>query len=97
MRHNVKLPKLVIDKYAGDISQWQYFWGQFETAVHPNPNLTTTDKFSYLRSYLTGAAANVIAGLPFTEASYDNEFNCCITGLAEKIWLLMLIDQTSES
>lgn len=72
MRHNVKLPKFVIHKYAGDISQWQYFWGQFVTAVHQNPNLTKTDKFSYLRSYLTGAAANVVAGLPLTKASYDN-------------------------
>lgn len=62
----------MIDKYAGDISQWQYFWGQFVTAVHQNPNLTKTNKFSYLRSYLTGIAANVVAGLPLTEASYDN-------------------------
>ena len=46
--------------------------GQFETAVHQNSNLTKTDKFSYLRSYLTGAAANVVAGLPLTEANYDN-------------------------
>lgn len=72
MRQNVKLPKLVIDKYAGDISQWQYFWGQFETAVHKNLNLTKTDKFSYLRSYLTGPAADVVAGLPLSEANYDN-------------------------
>lgn len=72
VHHNVKLPKLVIDKYTGDISLWQYFWGQFEAAVHQNPNLTKTDKFSYLRSYLTGAAANVVAGLPLTEANYDN-------------------------
>ena len=46
--------------------------GQFETAVHQNSNLTKTDKFSYLRSYLTGAAGNVVAGLPLTEANYDN-------------------------
>lgn len=25
--YNVKLPKLVIDIYTGDISHWQYFWG----------------------------------------------------------------------
>lgn len=41
MLHHVKLPKLVTDKYAGDISQWQYFCRQFETAVHQNPNLTS--------------------------------------------------------
>lgn len=72
VRQNVKLPKLVIEKYTGDISLWQHFWGQFETAVHRNPSLTKTDKFSYLRSYLTGAVANVVAGFPLTEANYDN-------------------------
>jgi hypothetical protein len=73
MRNNVKLPKLVIEKYSGDISQWQYFWGQFDTAVNSNHNLTKTDKFCYLRSYLTGAAANVVAaGLPLTDSNYEN-------------------------
>ena len=71
MRNNVKLPKLVIEKYSGDISQWQYFWGQFDTAVNSNHNLTKTDQFSYLRSYLTGAAANVVAGLPLTDSNYE--------------------------
>ena len=40
--------------------------------MHNNPNLTKPDKFSYLRSYLTGAAAYVVAGLPFTGGNYDN-------------------------
>lgn len=41
--------------------------------MHKNPNLTKTDKFISLRSYLTGAAAHV-AGLPLTEANYVNDF-----------------------
>lgn len=60
VRYNVKLPKLVIDKYTGDVSHWQYFWGQFEMTVYQNPNLNKTAKFSHLMSYLTGAAANVV-------------------------------------
>ena len=46
--HHVKLPKLVIEKFYGDVSKWQYFWEQFESAVHKNQSLTKTDKFSYL-------------------------------------------------
>lgn len=41
--------------------------------MHKNPNLTKTDKFSSLRSYLTGAAAHV-TGLPLTEANYVDDF-----------------------
>lgn len=88
MHYNVKLPKLLIDKYAEDINQLQYFWGQFETAVHQNHNLTKTDKFSYLRSYLIGVAANVVTGLSLTKANYDSTipFNCCKIGLDERFF-----------
>ena len=68
MRHiNVKLPKLVIDKYYRDFSQWQHFCRQYEMAVHNNPNRTKPDKFGYLRSYLTSTTANFVAGFPSTE------------------------------
>lgn len=83
--HNVKLPELVIDKYTGDINQ--YFWGQFEATVHKNRSLTKTDKFSYLRSYRTGAVSNSYQLKPIMIMP----FNCYITGLAERILLLMPI------
>ncbi|XP_062419395.1 uncharacterized protein LOC134132166 [Pungitius pungitius] len=70
-RQTVKLPKLMITKYDGEISQWQEFWSQYETAIHRNEVLCKTDKFTYLRSYLTGAAARTIAGLTMTDANYD--------------------------
>ncbi len=70
--HGVKLPKLVIDHFKGDISLWQTFWSQFEMVIHNNPELSKADKFNYLKSYLSGAAANVNAGLALTEANYDS-------------------------
>ncbi len=62
-QRTVKLPKLVIDKYSGEISQWQEFWSQYETAIHGNDALCKKEKFTYLKSYLTGAAARTVAGL----------------------------------
>lgn len=35
----VKLPKLIISKFSGEISLWQDFWNQFETAIHRNDAL----------------------------------------------------------
>lgn len=32
----VKLPRLVIEKYHGEVSLWQIFWNQFDMAVHQN-------------------------------------------------------------
>lgn len=68
----VKLPKLVIDKFSGDISQWQGFWSQYETAIHNNETLGKVDKFNYLKSYLIGTAANVVACLTLNDDNYDN-------------------------
>lgn len=62
-RQTVKLPKLVIENYDGDVSQWQEFWSQYETAIHENDALCKREKFTYLRSYLTGTAARAVAGL----------------------------------
>lgn len=67
----VKLPKLHIVKYDGKISLWQEFWSHYETEVQNNDALCKTDKYTYLRSYLTGAAARAVAGLTLNNANYD--------------------------
>lgn len=38
---SVKLPKLVIEKISGDISQWQTF--QSNTTIENNPNLSKSE------------------------------------------------------
>lgn len=70
-KQTVKLPKLLIEKYGGEISQWQEFWSQYETAIHDSDALCKREKFTYLRSYLTGAAARAVAGLAITDSNYD--------------------------
>lgn len=70
-RQPVKLPKLIIDKYDGEISAWQEFWNQYETAIHLNDALCKREKFTYLKSYLTGVAAKAVAGLTLSDSNYD--------------------------
>lgn len=71
-RQTVKLPRLVIEKFNGEISQWQEFWSQYDTAVHSNDVLCKKEKFTYLKSYLTGATAKAVAGFTLTDSNYDN-------------------------
>ena len=66
----VKLPKLTIKKFGGDMTKWVSFWDSFESAVDHNPTLTDIDKFNYLKSYLDSTAADAIAGLTLTAANY---------------------------
>ncbi|KAL0150932.1 hypothetical protein M9458_053851 [Cirrhinus mrigala] len=67
----VKLPKLVIDKFTGEISKWQEFWSQYEAAIHSNEMLSKKEKFAYLKTYLVDAAANAVSGLTLTDSNYD--------------------------
>lgn len=66
----VKLPKLALHSFSGDITQWITFWDSFRSVVHDNDQLTTVDKFNYLKSLLTGAALEAVAGLTLSASNY---------------------------
>lgn len=66
-----KLPKLHLPKFSGDITKFQTFWDSFESAVHLNPELSSIDKFNYLKALVEGPAASTILGLTLTEANYS--------------------------
>ena len=62
-KREVKLPKIELKSFDGDILNWQTFWDQFESSVHSNISLSDVDKFSYLKSLLEGPAEDCISGL----------------------------------
>lgn len=67
----VKLPKLTIKKFDGDVGCWQDFWSQYEVAIHQNGSLNKPDKFNYLKSYLEGEAASAITSMALSNENYD--------------------------
>ena len=67
----VRLPKIELKKFDGDIMKWQTFWDQYESSVHEQPYLSAVDKFSYLRSLLNSTASACIAGLALTNENYN--------------------------
>ena len=66
----VKLPRIELKSFDGDILNWQTFWDQFESSVHSKTSLSDVDKFSYLKSLLDGPAGDCIAGLKLTSDNY---------------------------
>ena len=67
----VKLPKLSIKRFNGDLTKWVTFWDSFSSSIHSNPTLSSVDKFNYLSSLLESSAAEAIAGLTLTAANYN--------------------------
>lgn len=66
----VKLPKLFLKKFNGNLTAWTTFWDLFESSVH-NSRLSEVDKFNYLHSLLEGSASEAISGLAITSANYE--------------------------
>ena len=69
--HRIKLPKLTIPLFDGDVAQWTPFWDSYDSAIHQNSSLNEVDKFNYLRSLLKGAARDTVSGLMLTAANYQ--------------------------
>ena len=65
----VKLPKLELTKYRGDVLEYESWWDVF-LLIHESTTIPTISKFVYLKSCLEGEAAQAIAGLKVSEANY---------------------------
>ena len=66
----VKLPKLALRSFNGNITTWTTFWDSFESSIHNNTDLSEIDKFNYLKSLLEGTAREAISGLTLTSTNY---------------------------
>ena len=67
----VKLPKLDLKRFDGEVSTWPTFWDAFESSIHKNPKLAPIDKFNYLNSLLMKPALDAISGLSLTASNYE--------------------------
>ena len=65
----VKLPKLQLPHFNGNILDFRTFWDNFEAHVDQQ-NMPVITKFSHLMSLLEGEAKRVISGLSLTNANY---------------------------
>ena len=48
----VKLPRIDVPTFDGNIVNWVILWEQFEAAIHRKHQLSNTDKLTYLRHAL---------------------------------------------
>ena len=67
--NRIKLPKLQLRSFNGDLTKWTAFWESFESAVHNNSELSEVEKFNYLNSLLERSAREAVSGLALTAAN----------------------------
>ena len=66
---NIRLPRIELPKFSGNVLEWLSFWEQFEALVG-EANIPAISKFGYLHSSLEGEAKRVLQGLTLTAVNY---------------------------
>ena len=74
----VRIPKISLPRFNGDITRFYSFWQSFESAIDKNDSLTAVDKFNYLVNTLEGEAFRVVQGLEIVEEIYDHAMEAYI-------------------
>ena len=73
----VKLQKLNIPTFNGDLLNWKQFWEQFCVAVHDHTSISNAENLAYLRNALKdGTAKSVIERLLKTGEHYVEATEC---------------------
>ena len=73
----VKLPKLDVPQFSGNILHWTRFWEQFCISVHERPSLSNAEKFVYLQQALKGGSArSSVDGLSQSGENYAEAVEC---------------------
>lgn len=66
----LKLPKLNLPTFSGNLETWISFINLYNATVHNNPDIDPVLKFQYLLSVLRGEALNIVKSLNLTAENY---------------------------
>ena len=69
-----KLPKLVISKFRGELTDWPRFWSQLEAEID-RAEVPGVTKYSYLKELVDPKIRKEIDGLPFSSEGYERAKN----------------------
>lgn len=67
---HVRLPKIQLKTFNGDISQWIAFHNVFDVTINQNKSISDIDKFQYLLSCVQDEPFNLIKSLPLSNENY---------------------------
>ena len=74
---SVKLPKLDVPTFDGNLVNWRSFWEQFSVSVHDRSQLMDSEKLAYLKHALKGGLAkHAVEGLSGSGEHYKEAIAC---------------------
>ncbi|XP_065084797.1 uncharacterized protein LOC135707006 [Ochlerotatus camptorhynchus] len=70
LTNHIKYPELKLPEFSGNPLGWRSFHDLYNAAVHSSGELSSSEKFQYLKSILRGEAAGLIAEIPISDENY---------------------------
>lgn len=67
----IKLPPIQLPSFSGKYSEWTSFYDTFTSLIHDNLQISSIQKFHYLKSALKGDAAQHIKSIEISSANYE--------------------------
>ena len=68
----VKLPRLEIQKFDGNVLNWSTFWDRFTSSIDDATGINEVEKFNYLLGLLNENAKSCISGLTLSSENYQH-------------------------
>ncbi len=68
---SVKLPRLKLPMFTGNILKWREFYQMYEAIVTSEPDISNVEKFNLLKMHLDDKAKEVIEGIPATGENFE--------------------------
>ena len=68
---NMKLPKLENKRFSGHPKEYKSFKDSFEIVVDRRSDIAEMEKFTYLKSFLTGGRSRAVKGLAVITKNYE--------------------------
>ncbi|KAG8238867.1 hypothetical protein J437_LFUL017669 [Ladona fulva] len=67
-----RIPTIELPQFSGSFSDWVGFRDLFKSVVNDRTDISSVEKFTYLKESLQGKALALITSVPFCDAHYDS-------------------------
>ena len=76
--NEIRLEPIKLEKFGGEYSKWSEWRAMYDSLVHTNESLSTTQKFHYLKKSLGDDAGRVLSGWQVTGENYEQAYHTLV-------------------
>lgn len=88
VNYDIRMPRVNIPTFNSEYEHWPAFSDHFIKLVHENNSLSKVQKLHYLKSNVSGEAANLIREFSITELNYDEAWKTLLNRYNNKRFII---------